>query len=68
MSINPGELVRRKLDDTGFEGTSVGDLDSILTGASTIAANKVRTLGGGLKIADGGGKLTIADTGKLVLL
>lgn len=47
---------------------SAGDFDSVLTGSSTVSANKVRTIGGRLDIADGGGILIIEDSGALALV
>lgn len=38
---------------------TAGDFDSLLTGASTISIDKVRTLGAPLRINDGGGVLTL---------
>lgn len=45
---------------------SAGDIDGTLSGTSTIAANKARTIGCQFTIVDGG-QLTIADTGRLVI-
>jgi hypothetical protein len=47
---------------------AAGDFDNVLTTTSTIAALKTRTIGHRLTINDGGGKLIIQDTGKLVLV
>lgn len=68
MKKYPGGSTNFLREDGTFAAPAAGDLDSVLTASSTIAANKVRTIGGRLTISDGGGRLTIADTGRLVLV
>lgn len=67
LAGNSLKVIRVNAGETGFElATSAADLDGTLSGTSTIAALKVRTIGESFTIADGGA-LTIADTGRLVI-
>lgn len=60
----PISAVLTNLVTIGFDG----DQKSVLTGSSTIAANRVRTIGGRLQINDGGGVLVIEDNGALAIV